>query len=62
MTNHRHHLRGESHPNARHPDSVVREARRLHKQGLGYRRIGRRMGIKPHTVYQWLVGITRAEV
>lgn len=40
-------VRGDRH---RWPPSVVSKARELHAQGLGRRRIGKRLGIHPNTV------------
>ena len=50
---------GESHHKARHPDAIVREARRLKGSGLGYKRIARTLGVPVPTVVDWCTYATR---
>lgn len=61
MTRKVNYARGERHPNVKHSDEIVREAIRLRDQGHSYGRIGEALGVKKHTVYQWVTGMTRAE-
>lgn len=50
---------GESHHAARHGDDIVREARRMHGDGMGYKRIGRMLGVHPATIRDWVQYATR---
>ncbi len=51
--NHTGHRVGEWHGSARHSDAVVRQARALHEQGLGYQRIGQKLDVPWRTVADW---------
>lgn len=50
---------GESHGRAVHPDSTVRRARDLRRQGLTYKRIGELLGVHRITVRDWVTYATR---
>jgi len=51
--NHTGHRVGEGHHRARYSDAVVHRARDLHNQGVGYRAIGKQLGIPFRTVADW---------
>jgi hypothetical protein len=51
--NHTGHRVGEGHQRATASDALVREARRLHEAGNGYRTIGRILNIPWRTVADW---------
>jgi hypothetical protein len=48
--------RGAEHSQARLSEDDVREIRRLHAEGLGYRRLGRRYGVHHQTVQAIISG------
>jgi orotate phosphoribosyltransferase-like protein len=50
---------GERHHRARHSNDVVERARTLKDGGLGYKRIGRQLGISEWTVRDWCAFRTR---
>lgn len=50
---------GESHHNARHPDTTVRAAREMRRRGIGYKRIAKALGTHPMTVRDWVTFATR---
>lgn len=45
---------GESHGNARHSNDVVAQARALHAGGMGYKPIGKALGVAWPTVQSWI--------
>lgn len=47
-------LVGTSHGNARHGDDVVSKAREMYAAGLGYRAIGKALGVHRSTVQSWV--------
>ena len=53
------HRCGQSHPRARVPDAVVRQARELREQGLSYEAIEYMIGIHWRTVADWVNYRTR---
>ncbi len=53
------HRVGAWHGRAKYPAETVREALRLHSQGLGCERIGAALGVPWRTVSDWLSGATR---
>lgn len=50
-------LVGMSHGNVRHGDDVVSKAREMYASGMGYRSIGKALGVHRSTVQSW-VGIS----
>lgn len=42
-----------------HNADRINEAKALHKSGLGYISIGRRLNLSPYTIRNWCKGITR---
>jgi transposase-like protein len=53
------HRVGAWHHRSKYPAETVREALRLHSQGLGCERIGAALGVPWRTVSDWLSGATR---
>jgi transposase-like protein len=53
---------GSAHPRARASDTIVRAALALFDQGIGYRRIARRLGLSPNTVKNWCRGVSRCQI
>lgn len=47
-------LVGKSHGNARHEDDVVAQAREMYASGMGYRAIGRALGVPRSTIQSWV--------
>lgn len=47
-------LVGTSHWNVRHGDDVVAKAREMYAGGMGYRAIGRALGVPRSTVQSWV--------
>lgn len=47
-------LVGESHGKARHCDDVVTRARKMYEAGVGYRCIGKTLGVPRSTVQSWV--------
>lgn len=45
---------GESHGMARHGNDVVAQAREMYAGGLGYRSIGKALGVPRSTVQSWV--------
>lgn len=57
--NHAGHRIGESHVRAKVPDEVVRKAREMNDQGIGYVRISKALSVSPSTVANWCQYRTR---
>lgn len=51
--NHTGHRVGEYHQRAKVSDEVVRRARQMHAEGVGYGQIGKRLDIPKRTVADW---------
>lgn len=47
-------LVGTSHGMVRHGDDVVAKAREMHAAGVGYRAIGKALGVHRSTVQSWV--------
>jgi transposase len=57
--NHTGHRVGETHGKAKLTDAQVREMRKLHSQGIGYRRLAKRFGCGISTVRDIVLYRTR---
>jgi len=56
------HRIGEWHQNVKHPDHVVKKARKLREQGWSYMAIGHEVGASWRTVADWVNYVTRYDV
>jgi hypothetical protein len=52
---------GEKHHSVKHPDSLVREACRLHyDEGVGLQELSKRLNVNYNTLAGWTTGVNRA--